>query len=194
MVYDEYSKLARRVQRGDRKAFEQILDKFERPIFSFIYNFFQNTSTCEDLTQETFLRAYRFIGTFRPKEKLSTWLFSIARNLCIDELRRMQKGSTVSIDDVDPEVFATDGSNPGNPAHAAMMAQESEIVRNLIARLPEKYRTSLVLFYFNDMSYEEISAVMKTSLSNTKIILFRGKKMLLNLYMKESRGGGVTSP
>lgn len=188
MAYDEYSRLARRVQRGDRAAFEQILDKFERPIFSFIYNFFQNTAVCEDLTQETFLRAYRFIGTFRPQEKLSTWLFSIARNLCIDELRRMQKGGTVALDDVDPELFATEGSDPENPAHAAMMAQEGEIVRTLLARLPERYRTPLVLFYFNDLTYEEISSVMKTSLSNTKILLFRGKKMLLDLYVKESKG------
>lgn len=186
MRFDDDSKLARKVQKGDREAFALILEKFERPIFSFIFHFFQNHALCEDLTQETFLRAYRFIDTFRPREKLSSWLFSIARNLCIDELRRRQKGNTVPIDDVDPDSLISDGSEAHNPLHATVTAQESEMIRRLVTKLPERYRTAIVLFYFNELSYEEVSRVMNTSLSNTKILLFRGKKMLLEFYRKES--------
>src|SRR5512139_2483902 len=115
MEPDDDSRLARRVQRGDRKAFEILLAKYERPVFSFVYHFFQDRALCEDVTQETFLRAYRFIGSFRPKEKLSTWLFSIAKNLCIDELRRKQKGVMLDIDAVDPELLIAEGSAGQNP-------------------------------------------------------------------------------
>ncbi len=181
MAFDEDSRLARKVQKGDRRAFELILTKYEKQIYSFVYHFFRDHDLCEDLTQETFLRAYRFIGSFRPKDKLSTWLFSIARNLCIDEYRRSRKGTLVDIDAVDPEELAAEIPCAGNPLHTAVVAQEGEILRRQLVKLPEKYRTCLILFYFNELSYEEIAGVMKISLSNTKILLFRGKKMLLDL-------------
>ncbi len=187
MGFDDDSRLARKVQRGDRRAFEVILSRYERPIFSFVYHFFQNPALCEDLTQETFLRAFRFIKSFRPREKLSTWLFSIAKNLCIDELRRMQRGNTVDIDTVAPENFVAGGDSALDPADASILLQEGEILHRAIARLPEKYRTCILLFYFNELTYEEISDVMKISLSNTKILLFRGKKMLAGIYREETR-------
>lgn len=192
--FDEDSKLARKVQKGDTQAFEALLDKFERPVFSFIFHFFRSPALCEDLTQETFLRAYRFIRSYRPKEKWSTWLFSIARNLCIDELRRMQKANPVALDDVDPEVFATNGAGTDSPLSASILAEEGEILHRAIAKLPEKYRTSIILFYFNELSYEEVSRVMNISLSNTKILLFRGKRMLLDLYRRETGARDVTRP
>jgi RNA polymerase sigma-70 factor (ECF subfamily) len=188
MAFDDDSRLARRAQKGDRQAFEALLGKYERPIFSFIYHFFQDCALCEDLTQETFLRAYRFIGSFRPSEKLSTWLYSIAKNLCIDELRRRKKGTAVDIDAVDPDLLVADGRDGGNPLVAAIDEEQGEILRRLLLRLPEKYRTSIILFYFNELSYEEISAIMEISLSNTKILLFRGKRMLVGLYRKETGG------
>ncbi len=187
MVPDDDSSLARKAQKGDRGAFEILLARYERPIFTFIYRFFQDRALCEDLTQETFLRAYRFIGSFRPKEKLSTWLFSIAKNLCIDELRKLQKAATVDIDAVDPEALVADDATRLDPLAMAMAEQEGAILRRAVARLPEKYRTCIILFYFNEMSYEDISRVMNISLSNTKILLFRGKRIMLDLFRDELR-------
>jgi RNA polymerase sigma-70 factor (ECF subfamily) len=188
MAFDEDSRLARKVQKGDRQAFEVLLARYERPIFSFIFHFFRERPLCEDLTQETFLRAFRFIGSFRPKEKFSSWLYSIAKNLCIDEIRRRQKGTTVDIDAVEPDDLVADSPAGNNPLVASVMVQQGEILRKAIARLPEKYRTSILLFYFNELSYEEISEVMGISLSNTKILLFRGKKMLQEIYREETGG------
>jgi RNA polymerase sigma-70 factor (ECF subfamily) len=192
MSFDDDSDLARQVQGGDRDAFETLLGRYERPIHTFVFHFFHEPSLCQDLTQETFLRAYRFIASFRPDEKFSTWLYSIAKNLCVDEMRRLHKGSTVDIDTVDPELFANDPDAGGDPYRATVQAQEGEVLRRIIARLPEKYRTCIILFYFNELSYEEISSVMKVSLSNTKILLFRGKKMLLDMYQRETVGRDVT--
>lgn len=186
MGFDDDSLLARKVQKGDREAFEVLLGRYERAIFSFTYHFFHDMALSEDLTQETFLRAYRFIGSFRPREKFSTWLFSIAKNLCIDELRRNRRGTSVDIEDVDPALLVSGEGAGLNPLTAVLMAQEGEILKRILAKLPEKYRTTIILFYFNEMSYEDISRVMKISLSNTKILLFRGKKMLLDLYRRES--------
>ena len=187
MAFDDDSRLAHRAQRGDRQAFEVILSRYERPIFSFIFHFFQNQALCEDLTQETFLRAFRFIRSFRTSEKLSTWLFSIAKNLCFDEYRRMGKGTAVDLDSVDADGLPAEGLSAGDPLDASIRLQEDELLHRSIARLPEKHRTCIILFYFNELSYEEISRVMNTSMSNTKILLFRGKKALAEFYREESR-------
>ncbi len=192
MSFDDDSELARKVQQGDRDAFETLLSRYERLIFAFVFHFFHDPTLCQDLTQETFLRAWRFIGSFRLEDKFSTWLYSISKNLCIDELRRLQKGSTVDIESIDPELFSTDSDGSGDPMRSAVLAQEGDVLRRMIAHLPEKYRTCIILFYFNELSYEEISEVMKVSLTNTKILLFRGKKMLFDLYHKKSPGLGVT--
>ena len=125
MAFDDDSRLARKAQRGDRQAFEVILSRYERPIFSFIHHFFRNPELCEDLTQETFLRAFRFIKSFRTKEKLSTWLFSIAKNLCIDELRRMRKGTTVDIDAVDPDDLVLGSDPASDPVNASFRRRKS---------------------------------------------------------------------
>jgi RNA polymerase sigma-70 factor (ECF subfamily) len=186
MVLDEDSRLARRICKGDRQAFEALLLKYERPIYSFIYHYFQDRALCEDLTQETFLRAYRFIDSFRTREKMSTWLYSIAKNLCIDELRRRRRGSLVDINAVDPDLLVADNRGGDDPQYTAIEDEMGDILRTQILRLPEKYRACIILFYFNELSYEEISSVMNISLSNTKIMLFRGKKMLLHLLRKES--------
>ena len=190
--FDDDSALARKVQEGDRDAFETLLSRYERPIFGFVQHFFHDAALSQDLTQETFLRAWRFIGSFRPEEKFSTWLYSIAKNLCIDEMRRVQRGGTVDLGGIDPEMFPTDADSASNPFRSTLLSQEGEVLRRIVAQLPEKYRTCIILFYFNELSYEEISSVMKVSLSNTKIMLFRGKKMLLDLYRRETSRGGVT--
>jgi RNA polymerase sigma-70 factor (ECF subfamily) len=107
-------------------------------------------------------------------------------------MRRLQKGGTVDIEAIDPGVFSTDSDSVADPVRSTMLAQEGEVIRRVVSMLPEKYRTCIILFYFNELSYEEISSVMKVSLSNTKILLFRGKKMLLSLYRRETSRGGVT--
>jgi RNA polymerase sigma-70 factor (ECF subfamily) len=185
MSFDDDAKIARKVQKGNKEAFEALVEKYQRPIFSFIYNFFRDFSACEDLTQETFLRAYRFINTYNVKKKFSTWLFAIAKNLCIDEKRRKDKTQTLPIENV-PEVKVVDHSRgKDDPEEVVMNLDVKDQVKNLIDRLPDKYKTAVILFYFNELSYEEISNVMGTSMANTKIILFRAKKMLSTMYRDE---------
>ncbi|RMG56809.1 MAG: sigma-70 family RNA polymerase sigma factor [Deltaproteobacteria bacterium] len=182
MSFDDDVRIVKRVRRGDRESFALLVEKYERPIFSFIYHFFNDYALAEDLTQEVFLRSYRFIRTYDTKQKFSTWLFTIARNLCIDEMRKREKERTLPID----EVRGGNIENPSsrNPEDIAEALSDSAFLKRLIAKLPERYRTALLLFYFHEMSYEEISSVMGISMANTKIILFRAKKMLSDLYRK----------
>lgn len=185
MALSEDSRLAKKAQKGDRSAFEALLVKYERPIFSFVWHFFQDRSTCEDVTQDTFMRAWRFIASFRTEDKFSTWLFSIAKNLCMDELRRRRKAGIVDLGEVDMDDIVNEKEGD-DPFREAVRVQEGEILRSILVRLPEKQRTCLILFYFNELSYEDISKVMKISLANTKILLFRGKRAMMALYEKEA--------
>lgn len=185
MPFDDDARLAKRVKKGDNDAFSVLVDKYQRPIFSFIYNFFRDYSICEDITQETFLRAYRFIRTYNPKKKFSTWLFAIAKNLCIDEKRKRDKARTVPIETVSELKVVNPAGEKSDPETVFFELTSANIVKELIARLPENYRTAIILFYFNELSYEEISETMGLSMANTKIILFRAKKRLNEMYREE---------
>ncbi len=180
MSFDDDVRLTRRVKRGDRESFAALVEKYQRPIFTFIYHFFNDYALTEDLTQEVFLRAFKFMRTYDTKQKFSTWLFTIAKNLCIDELRRRDKERSVPIEEV--RGGSLPGSTANNPEEIVSSLSDVAYLKSLIEKLPEKYRTAIVLFYFNELSYEEISSIMGISMANTKIILFRAKKMLGKLY------------
>ncbi|NIS77808.1 MAG: sigma-70 family RNA polymerase sigma factor [Deltaproteobacteria bacterium] len=182
MAFDEDARLAKEVKKGSKDAFAELVEKYQRPIFSFIYNFFREYSICEDITQETFLRAYRFIKTYDAKQKFSTWLFAIAKNLCIDEKRKRDKAPTVPVDSISELKVDYPDRGRANPEEVVMKLDTAETVKSLVSGLPEKYRTAIILFYFNELSYEEISEIMGLTMANTKIILFRAKKMMSEMY------------
>src|SRR5512134_3096857 len=93
------AQVVRQVLRGKREAFGVLLERYQRPIFNFIYRFYGNYDLAQELTQETFLRCYQFLKSYDTKRKFSTWLYAVAKNLCIDELKKQKSGREVSLDD-----------------------------------------------------------------------------------------------
>ena len=182
--------LASNAQKGDREAYGELVIRFQNRIYSFCYQFFRNPDLASDLAQETFLRAYRYIKKYDPDKKFSTWLYSIAKNICIDEYRKMSRGRTVSIDDLPPEMIkATEESfHLKSPMQISMQVQDRMMLEEAIAKLPEKYRTVIILCYFQEMPYQEIADVLALNLNLVKVRIFRAKKRLLEILNESQEG------
>lgn len=175
--------LVLKARKGDREAFAALVTQLQGKIVNFTYHFFRDRDLAEEMTQETFLRVYRYLKRFNPERKFSTWVYSIARNLCIDEQRKSHRGQTISIEDlpVDTDFSGGEALHQRDPASIFSREEEGARIDDAVAELPEKYRTPLVLCYYDEMPYQEIADVLDLSLNLVKVRIFRAKKMLLEI-------------
>lgn len=165
--------LVARARHGDEEAFRLIFDRYSRPVLRFIYDMVGQREQAEDLTQETFVRAYKGLAGFRDEAKLSTWLFAIAKNVARESLRtRPREERKVEIDD--PVVAELkDGSL--SPAGTLLDKELSTVVRKALGRLDEDKRTVFTLKVFQQRSYEEIVEITGFSLGKVKTDLHRAR-------------------
>lgn len=176
--FDEDSVLAARARQGDRAAFSALVEKYQGPIYGYALHFFRNPETAADVAQDTFLRAYRFLHTYDASRRFATWLYTVARNLCIDRHRDDQRWEPLA-----PESMELPPDRGRSHQHSPLAILEGREDRERLAEavkgLPEKYRTPILLCYAQGMPYQEISDILGISLNNTKIRIFRAKKLLL---------------
>jgi len=173
-----------RVQQGDLQAFEGLVDQYKRPIFNLVYRMLRDRDEAEDITQKVFIQVYRASDRYRPTAKFSTWIFTIARNLTLNEIRRRsRKPWTDSLDET------TDGEGPAQrldpPDHRARPANQElahqeflQCLEQAIDQLPENQRIAVLLCREGDISYEEMAKVMGCSLSAVKSLIFRGRETI----------------
>jgi RNA polymerase sigma-70 factor, ECF subfamily len=164
--------LALRVLQGDRDAFGEIVQRHQQAVFNASYHVLGNVRDAEDATQEAFIRAYQFFEGYDLNRPLGPWLVRIAINVC---LNRVEGQKTVS--DLDEELSPIPDPKP-NPEIQTMIWDRDDIVRIELGRLPPRYRTVIELRHFQELSYEEISNVLKRPLSDIKSDLFRARKQL----------------
>ncbi|WP_353948716.1 RNA polymerase sigma factor SigW [Sporolactobacillus sp. Y61] len=176
-------RLIKKVKKGDHQAFAELVDRYKNSVFNICFRMVGNRQEAEDLSQETFIRAYNHIDRFDINRRFSTWIFRIATNLSIDSLRR--KKASVSLD---AEVPGTDGlslntmlSDPDESSHPdkhLLRSETEQWVQHGIAQLPEKYRSAVVLKYIEELSLKEISEVMDLPIGTVKTRVHRGREML----------------
>ena len=180
----EDAQVVRQVLRGKQEAFGLLVERYQKPIFNFIYRFYGNYELAQELTQETFLRCYQFLKSYDPERKFSTWLYTVAKNLCIDELKKQRSAHEVPLDDVLPAVDAKDAETAVDHNQQAQCIRREEDFKLLEAlqELPADARTVLLLHYFQSLSYQEIGETLGLPVSTVKIRIFRAKKLLLEKW------------
>lgn len=179
--------LIARARRGDEEAFRLIFERYTRPVISFIFYMVNQRELAEELAQETFLRAYRDMGSLRDEERLPAWLFGIARNVARESLRsRSREPQSVEMDD--PSVAGLrDGGV--SPVGRLLNRELSAAVRDALASLDEEKRLVFTLKVYQQRSYEEICDITGFSLPKVRNDLYRARMEMrrrLRRYLGES--------
>jgi len=172
-----------RVKRGDRVAYAGLVDKYKQPVMNFIYRSLLDETEAEDLAQNVFLQVYKSRSRYKQTAKFSTWLFTIARNLCLNEIRRRSRHPAESLE----ETHAENEDQPQRqyedkkvflPTENVLHGELAGKIEEALAELPENQRTAILLCRQEELSYEEIAEVLDCSLSATKSLIHRGRETL----------------
>jgi RNA polymerase sigma-70 factor (ECF subfamily) len=177
------AELMLRVKRGDREAFRELVEKYKQPVMNFVHRSLRDETEAEDLAQNVFLQVYKSRDRYERTAKFSTWLFTIARNLCLNEIRRRARHPADSLE----ETHAENDEVPARqyedksvtlPHEAVMQGELAGKIEEALAQLPENQRTAILLCRQEELSYEEIARVLGCSLSATKSLIHRGREVL----------------
>ena len=183
MAADADAELMRRVKGGDVRAFAELVDRYRQPVLNFIARTLRDPTEAEDLAQNVFVQVHKSAQRYRDTARFSTWLFTIARNLCLNELRRRARHPAESLD----ASAADHGDQPARqyedrgataPPAALLHGELVEKIEQALAELPESQRTAILLCRQEDLSYEDIAAVLGGSVSATKSLIHRGRETL----------------
>lgn len=172
-----------RVKRGDRAAFAELVGKYRQPLFNFIFRTLRDETETEDVAQNVFLQVYKSRARYRRTARFSTWLFTIARNLCLNEIRRRSRHPAESLEEArtehaeqpqrqyeDKKIFL--------PAESLLHGELAGKIEEALDSLPENQRTAILLCRQDEMSYEEIAEILDCSLSATKSLIHRSRETL----------------
>lgn len=182
--------LVERAKTGDQKAYAELMQRYKDSIFFMVLKMVNNKDDAMDITVTTFAKAFENLEKYRPDYAFSTWLFRIATNGSIDFIRK-KKIHTTSIDGLggdysDDRVFEIK-SDVLNPEEVSIKKQQTEELKAIIDKLPPRYKTLIILRYFDELSYEEIAEQLDLPLGTVKAQLFRGRDLLSNVLNRRKK-------
>jgi RNA polymerase sigma-70 factor, ECF subfamily len=172
-----------RVAAGDEAGFNYLVEKYHRPMISFLYRMVHTQAVAEELAQEVFLRVYRSRESYRAEAKFTTWLYRIATNLAVNHARDTKYERTaqnVYLDVPDEETGTTPEVADDEPSIEERMLRDERMaaIRKHVMALPERQRTAVLMHKYQGMDYRQIGEVLKLSESATKSLLFRAYQTL----------------
>jgi RNA polymerase sigma-70 factor (ECF subfamily) len=168
---------------GNDDALGSLMDKHKKNILNLAYKFLGDRHEAEDLAQEVFVKVYENKDRYRPDFKFSTWLFSIAKNLCINRAKYLKRREAYSIDE---DIEAEDGEikrefadeNVVQADEALLNEELTQKVKEALGSLPDNYRLPMVMAKYQDLPYDEIAKILKCSVTAVKLRILRAKEML----------------
>jgi RNA polymerase sigma factor (sigma-70 family) len=183
-VYD-YKLVQLAISKGDQKAYAELLGRYRESVYYMMLKMVNNKDDADDLTIEAFGRAFKKLDQYTPNYAFSTWLFKIASNNAIDFLRKKKLSNTISMDtkneNSDYDASNLVKSTTLDPEEFYIKKQKVEMVRAVIDKLKPKYKELVELFYFQELSHEEISEKLNLPIGTIKAQLFRARDFLFEL-------------
>ncbi len=170
--------LVEKVLSGDEEAFKHLFDKYHQDIFNLCFRMLHDAQEAEDITQEVFLKVFLNIKKFRGESKVSTWLFRITVNLCLNHLRWKKYTRFLSLDFLLEKGKQEAQEQERGPLEKLTCKEERILVENAVDSLPKNQRIAVILHHYMDFSYKEISETMGLSVASVRSLLFRAKHHL----------------
>jgi RNA polymerase sigma-70 factor, ECF subfamily len=171
-----------RLREGDDLALNELMERWQKPLHSFILRYVGNHRDSIELAAETFVRVYQHRSRFNFKSKFSTWLLTIATNLCRHHARWRQRHPTISLDDAASSDEVSDEhlfiSAEEIPSALASRAELAKLVREEIQKLPHDLKTAVLLFAYDELSYAEIGEILRCTPKAVETRLYRVRKLL----------------
>jgi len=187
----DYKLVKRAVDEKDQAAYAELMERYRESIYYMLLKMVNNPDDAEDLTIEAFGKAFNRLKQYQPNYAFSTWMFKIASNNCIDFIRKERKKRTMSIDtgmeNEEGDNVTYDIESDGRDPEAEMIRnQKMKAMRQVVEKLKPRYKQLVILRYFKEYSYEEISQELDLPLGTVKAQLFRARDFLQNL-MKNTK-------
>src|SRR5712672_3131693 len=190
--HDPDAALMLRVKQGDTHAFAELVDKYKQPVTNVAARMLRDPTEAEDLAQNVFIQVYKSAARYQVASKFSTWLFTIVRNLCLNEIRRRTRHPADSMDASHPEQedqpwHQFEDKKSFSPPDSLLQGELEAKIEQALAELPENQRLAMVLCRQDELSYEEIADVLECSLPATKSLIHRARETLkqkLKPYLK----------
>lgn len=170
-------------QKGDGQAFAQLVEAHQIAVYNLCYRMLGDPYEAEDAAQETFIRAYKGIKSFDRKRSFSTWILSIAAHYCIDQLRKKR----LNVTHIEEKPYV-DIPDPGlGPEKSVSETEHQREIRNLLDVLSEVDRAAVIMFYWNEFSYEEIAKALDLSISAVKSRMHRARLLLAKTWRDQKQ-------
>jgi len=167
------------VAEGNLAAFRLIVDRYQRPLLNFISRYLGDWAAAEDVAQEVFLRVFKAAKDYKPQAKFKTWLFTIATNLCLNEIRDNKiKPTFADVTNLSEAEYPVAAPDNFSPLKAVEKGELSTAVRKAIRNLPENQRIAILLRQYDEFSYSEISKIMGLSISAVESLIQRARQSL----------------
>lgn len=184
----DYILLRRALDYNDQNAYAELMHLYRDSIYFMLVKIVKNSDDAEDLTLDTFGKAFRYLDKYSPKYAFSTWLFRIAVNNSIDYIRRKNNSPQCVDDDLTEDgtlrlIDSSESNYTPTPEQEVIDKQRVQMLKAAVTQLPEKYRKVVELRYYEDLAYDEIAERLDISLSNVKIQLLRAKNMLSEIMV-----------
>ena len=196
MTREQEAQIVRRVLQGDVNAFERLVTEYEKAVYAIAQRMTGNAEDAADMTQETFIKAYNSLQSFRGDSKFSVWLYRIASNVCLDFLRSRSRKPTVSLSVEDDE--GEEGQlDIADESQSPELLMERGLTRDAVRRgldtLPPDYRQILLLREIQGLSYDEIAAALEIEVGTVKSRIFRARKRLCAFLLEDGNIPDFTS-
>ena len=180
----EIKKYIDKAKLGDQVAFTFLLDSYWNEVYGFMLQRTENETDAEDITIETFSKAFDKIATYNPEFQFNTWLIAIAKNVHIDLLRKKKSSLFIDITDEEDDIAYSVADTSPSAEDKLITEQNLSRLLQFIKELKPAYQEVIQMRYFQEMSYQEIADDLEEPLNNVKIKLLRAKKLLAEIITK----------
>ena len=197
-TYSAENALVLALQRGEEEAYEVLLEQFEQPVYSLVYRLVNDPADAGDVLQEVFLKIFRNIGSFREQSSLKTWIYRIAVHESYNHRRwfKRHKQAEVELENPDPDRMSYQEvlmDQTPDPFDETLRREQCELVEEGLKQINPVFRAAVVLRDLEELSYEEISEILRVSMGTVKSRILRGREALRK-QLEEKLGSAVPIP